>query len=208
MSPDDKTRIVRPLEHLQRPSAPDPRDREATRLYQNPAREEAPDPIHRPAAGPGAAPDDRKTRLFRPGAAARPDAPSFDPLAAARSAEPASDDPVVGWLVVVKGPGRGSAVRLGYGWNSIGRDASQRARIDFGDAQISRLNHAKLLYDPRGRKFTLGLGESTNPIYVRGSVVLGPTELANGDRVQLGDTELMLVALCGESFDWQDSAAE
>ena len=31
------------------------------------------------------------------------------------------DDPVVGWLVVVEGPGKGRAVQLGYGSNSLGR---------------------------------------------------------------------------------------
>ena len=31
------------------------------------------------------------------------------------------DDPPVGWLVVVKGPGRGRALALGYGMNTIGR---------------------------------------------------------------------------------------
>ena len=112
---------------------------------------------------------------------------------------------MVGWLVVVKGPGRGNAVRLGYGWNSIGRDASQRACLNFGDSQISRLNHARLLYDPRARIFTLTLGEGTNPIYLRDEVVLGPTVIQSGDRIQMGDTELLLVALCGETFDWQDN---
>ncbi len=72
-------------------------------------------------------------------------------------------------------------------------------------SQISRLNHAKMLYDPRGRKFTLTLGESTNPIYLGGGVVLGPTEVKSGDRIQLGDTEVLFMALCGEDFDWQDN---
>jgi hypothetical protein len=107
---------------------------------------------------------------------------------------------------VVKGPGRGNAVRLGYGWNSIGRDASQRVSLDFGDSSISRLNHTKLLYDPRGRKFTLTLGEGTNPTYVRGEALLGPTEIKSNDRLQVGDTELLFLALCGEDFDWQDNA--
>src|SRR5579863_6049785 len=33
----------------------------------------------------------------------------------------ASDDPVVGWVVVVDGPGKGNALPLGYGMNEIGR---------------------------------------------------------------------------------------
>ncbi|MEI9893412.1 MAG: FHA domain-containing protein [Chthoniobacter sp.] len=105
---------------------------------------------------------EEKTVLFRPSPNRSGEGTMFNPLAP-KGESGGSEDPVVGWLVIVKGPGRGNAVRLGYGWNSIGRDASQRACLDFGDSQISRLNHAKLLYDPRARKFTLTLGESTNP---------------------------------------------
>ncbi len=35
-----------------------------------------------------------------------------------------AEDPVVGWVVVIKGPGRGTSVPLGYGMNSIGRSGS------------------------------------------------------------------------------------
>jgi len=37
-------------------------------------------------------------------------------------------------------------------------------------------------------------------------VLLAPTELKSGDRIQIGDTELLFVALCSESFEWQDNA--
>ena len=106
--------------------------------------------------------------------------------------------------MVTKGPGRGSATQLGYGWNSIGRDSSQRICLDFGDSQISRLNHAKILYDPRARKFSLTLGEGTNPTYVRGQALLAPTEIHSGDEIQVGETDLLFIALCGEKFDWSD----
>ena len=197
---DDKTRIVRPLDQLQRPITPEPSDIDPTRKID---REEIPDTR---TIKPIRAADEGKTVLFRPspnrpagGATTSPSAPRAEP-------EDAISDPVVGWLVVVKGPGRGNAVRLGYGWNSIGRDPSQRASLDFGDPQISRLNHAKLLYEPRSRKFSLTLGEGTNPTYVRGDVLLAPTELKSGDRIQIGETELLFVALCSESFEWQDNA--
>ena len=197
MSNDDKTRIVRPLEQLQRPIAPDPGDKSTTR--------QIPERADQKKEGAAQSADEGKTQLIRPAQSKPPKATSFDPLGTKSEGQEASDDPVVGWLVIVKGPGRGNAVRLGYGWNSIGRDVSQRVRLDFGDPQISRLNHAKLLYDPRSRRFTLTLGESTNPTYIRGEVVLAPTELKSEDRIQLGNTELMFVALCGTTFDWQES---
>jgi hypothetical protein len=196
---EDKTRIVRPLDQLQRPVIPEPSDIDPTRKIN---REDNPDSR---TIRPIRTADEAKTVLFRPspnrpaeGATSSPPAPGSEP-------GDAISDPVVGWLVVVKGPGRGNAVRLGYGWNSIGRDASQRASLNFGDPQISRLNHAKLLYEPRSRKFSLTLGEGTNPTYVRGDVLLAPTEIKSGDRIQLGETELLFVALCGENFEWQDN---
>jgi hypothetical protein len=196
---DEKTRIVRPLEQLQRTASPETGDSDETRKVD---RDDTAD-AH--SIKPIRAGGEEKTVLFRP-SPNRGEGTMFNPLAPKSEAGAASDDPVVGWLIVVKGPGRGNAVRLGYGWNSIGRDASQRACLDFGDSQISRLNHAKLLYDPRARKFTLTLGEGTNPTYVRGDVLLGPTEVQSGDRIQMGDTELLFLALCSETFDWQDNA--
>lgn len=125
---------------------------------------------------------------------------------AAGEPELEADDPVVGWLVIVKGPGRGKAVRLGKHWNSIGRDTDQRARIDFGDVHISRRNHAKLNYEPRSRKFVITIGDGVNPTYVRGENLLAPTEVKSGDRIQIGETELMLVAVCSETFDWESDS--
>ncbi len=148
--------------------------------------------------------DEGKTVLIRPARASAEKA-AFHPLSPTGTSSPTDEiDPVVGWLIIIKGPGRGKAVQLGYGWNTIGRDASQRARLDFGDPQISRVNHARLLYDPKSRKFTLTLGESPNPTYVRDEVVLGPTKLENGDKIQFGDTIILFHGLCGETFDWQD----
>lgn len=177
--------------------------------------------IHRDPQGDGPPKDEDKTRQI--GGAEKTQAaasggertvligrPARKGAGAFESQDPAADDasldPVVGWLVVVKGPGRGNAVRLGNGWNSIGRDSSQRVRLDYGDAKISRSNHAKLLYDTRSRKFTITLGDGLNPTYLKGEALLAPTELKGRDLIQLGDTELLFVPLCGNDFDWQDEA--
>ena len=198
---DEKTRIVRPLEQFQRAAHRDGDDTDPARKVERDDTLSGGATIRPFRASDG----EEKTVLFRP-SPNRGEGTLFNPLAPRAESGGDSDDPVVGWLVIVRGPGRGNAVRLGYGWNSIGRDASQRACLDFGDSQISRLNHAKLLYDPRDRKFTLTLGEGTNPTHLRDEVLLGPTQLQNGDRLQMGDTELLFVALCGETFDWQDNS--
>jgi pSer/pThr/pTyr-binding forkhead associated (FHA) protein len=118
-------------------------------------------------------------------------------------AEDLPEGPVVGWLVVVEGPGRGKSVTLGYGMNSIGREAGNRVSLPFGDAQISRTKHATLTYDPRGKKFFIQHGESTNLTYVGESPVLAPLELKSGELIRLGDTTVLkFIPLCGDDFNW------
>ena len=113
--------------------------------------------------------------------------------------------PVVGWLVVTAGPGRGAAVSLMSGMNSVGRDDSNAARVDFGDDTISRSAHAFVTYDHEGRTFHLSHAGQTNVIRLNDKPVLAPTELSHGDMVRIGATTLRFVALCGPDFDWSDA---
>ena len=115
------------------------------------------------------------------------------------------DDPVVGWLVVVEGPGKGRAMQLGYGSNSLGRGATDRVKLDFGDDQISRNGHAVVTYDPRGRKFYVQHGGGTNLTYLGDQPVLAPAELPALSHIGIGNTVLRFVPLCGAEFDWQDT---
>jgi hypothetical protein len=95
-------------------------------------------------------------------------------------AETESDDPVVGWLVVVQGPGRGRSLEIGAGANSIGRAPGQKLCLDFGDMRISRERHAVLVYDPRSRRFFL------QNAYIGNEPVLAPVELAGSETITLG----------------------
>ena len=56
-------------------------------------------------------------------------------------------DPVVGWLVVVGGPGIGSYRPIFEGNNTLGRSPSNRIPIDFGDDAISSDEQAYIRYD-------------------------------------------------------------
>lgn len=116
----------------------------------------------------------------------------------------AMSDPVVGWLVVVEGPGKGRAMQLGYGMNAIGRGTTDRVKLDFGDDQISRHEHAVVTYDPRGRKFYVQHGGGTNLTYLGDVPVLTPVELPALSHIAIGNTVLRFVPLCGDGFDWQD----
>ena len=108
--------------------------------------------------------------------------------------------PVTGWLVVVDGPGKGSALQLGFGHNTIGRGPAMRVRLDFGDRKISRDTHATLTYDPKGNAFYLQQGN--NLTYIAGQPVLNPVPLEAGALIGLGDTTLRFVPFCDETFAW------
>jgi len=204
--PNDKTRLIRRSSSgdagVPPPSSAPPyrpRDSEET-VYGGSA-----------AAG-GRSPD--QTRIIRRDAPAAqaPPAESDKTVLVRRSsastagASPAEDlpeGPVVGWLVVVEGPGRGKSVTLGYGMNAIGREPGNRVCLPFGDMLISRAKHATLTYDPRGKKFFIQHGESTNLTYVGEQPVLSPLELKSGDLIRLGDaTVLKFIPLCGDDFNW------
>ena len=114
------------------------------------------------------------------------------------------DDPVVGWLVVVEGPGKGRSMELGYGANSMGRGETSRVQLNFGDNQISRRDHATVTYDPRGRKFSVDKGSGRNLTYLNDEPVLTAVELPAQSHIGIGATVLRFVPLCGDAFDWQD----
>ena len=118
--------------------------------------------------------------------------------------EPGAAGLVVGWLVVVDGPGTGSSVRIGSGQNSIGRGSKSRVRLNFGDHSISRNNHAVLTYDPRGNRFYIHQGQSVNLLYLGDDPVLSPTLLPSGSQITMGNTTLRFVAFCDDEFKWLD----
>lgn len=116
--------------------------------------------------------------------------------------ESAMDDPVVGWLVVVQGKGQGCSVRLGYGINSIGRSNTNRVSLNFGDNEISPERHIVLTYDTRQREFFIQQGEGKTLAYVDGFPLSQSTILEDRSTIELGETRLKLVTLCGPNFDW------
>ena len=113
-------------------------------------------------------------------------------------------DPPVGWLVIVDGPGRGHVATLGMGLNSIGRARTERVSLDYGDAMISRTNHGVITFDPRSRKFYVQHGGGTNLTYVNDEPVLAPRDLEPFTHLQMGETVLRFVPLCGPEFSWDD----
>lgn len=119
------------------------------------------------------------------------------------AAESGHVHPVTGWLVVVQGPGKGQALQLGFGHNTIGRGPGMRVHLDFGDRKISRDTHAMLTYDPKGNAFYIQPGK--NLTYVGGDPVLAPAPLEAGSLIALGDTTLRFVPFCDDAFVWDEA---
>jgi hypothetical protein len=114
-------------------------------------------------------------------------------------------DPVVGWLVVVGGPGLGSFRPIFEGNNAVGRGKDQRIPIDFGDATISSEEQAYIRYDSMDRSFLFVPNLSkTNIVAINDKKPTGATKLELMDVITMGRTQLAFVPFCGEEFDWSE----
>lgn len=191
---EDRTRIIsRPGTSVRKPSESIPQTEriDGERPAKVQARTTDPDP---------------ETRLFRPKKSATAATTPHDTDIAQKpeSATNRMHDPVVGWLVVIDGPGKGYARELGYGMNAIGRSPENRVSLDFGDPEISRHSHVVVTYDPRGRRFYAQHGDGVNLSYLDDHPLLQPTELKSGEILSFGNTRLKFIALCGTEFDWEN----
>lgn len=133
------------------------------------------------------------TRLAEPMGAQRKDGAAVPEQASS---------PVVGWLVVVEGPGKGRSIELGYGMNIVGRLSGNRVALDYGDEQISGEDHFRIAYDGQHRAFHLVPGRGTNLVYLGEAPLLSPVPLAAGAELSVGATRLRFVPLCGPEWDW------
>ena len=114
-------------------------------------------------------------------------------------------DPVVGWLVIVGGPGLGAYRPVFEGNNTIGRSATNRIPLDFGDEAISSEEQAYLRYDSADRAFLFVPNLSkTNVVQVNTKKPTGAVELSAMDVIVMGRTQLVFMPFCGAEFDWSE----
>lgn len=114
----------------------------------------------------------------------------------------------VGLVMVIKGPGLGESFALKSGMSQIGRGEDQAVCLDFGDMAVSRTNHAAIVYDADEHTFLLGHGGKSNIVRLNGKPVVSTSDLANGDTIEIGETQMRFVALCDHSFNWDTTEAE
>ncbi|HVZ04756.1 FHA domain-containing protein [Hyphomicrobium sp.] len=114
-------------------------------------------------------------------------------------------DPVVGFLVVVGGPGLGSYRPIFEGNNTVGRSADNRIPLDFGDDAISNEAQAYLRYDSSDRSFLFVPNlAKTNVVSVNDKRPAGPVPLQPMDVITLGRTQVAFLPFCGSEFDWSE----
>jgi hypothetical protein len=77
-----------------------------------------------------------------------------------------------------------------------------------GDDTVSRENHAFLVFEPRKRSFSIRPGDGRGLVYLNGDEVVHAADIKAHDRIELGETQLMFVPLCGESFNWDQEKQE
>ena len=186
MGDEDTTRIIRKPKH-----ADD--ETKATKLLDTEIDETV---DNRNRSKSSNASDDPETKIFRPKKA------SASSEESAGSSDSVADELVVGWLVVVEGPGKGTSHPLGYGVNSIGRGAEERVSLNYGDNEISREKHASITFDHKNTRFYLQHGGGTNVIYIGDDPVLQPVELTGREVIGIGDTKVCFVPFCDKSFSW------
>jgi len=132
-----------------------------------------------------------KTEIYHAGM----EASGFDPMT----------DPIVGWLVVVKGPGLGQSVNLGSGMNTVGRDAAERTALPFGDNLISGKDHLRIIYDDANRAFFVTPGSGRNISRMNGQIIANTAPMENYALLELSkQTHVRFVGFCNDAFDWSD----
>ena len=114
-----------------------------------------------------------------------------------------STEPVVGWLVCVSGSHFGEGFSIRAGMNSIGRNASNSIVVS-KDGSVSREKHAFVVYEPRKREFYVKPGESSGLTYVNDDYITDTVKIKNRDIVEVGNSKMIFVPLCDDSFSWED----
>ena len=111
--------------------------------------------------------------------------------------------PVVGWLVAVSGPCRGTDYRIHNGYNYIGREEGDICV--HGDYSISAVKDSNVTYVPQTRSFYIAHELGKNVLLVNDVPVIGGAQKLNkNDIVTIGKTKLMFIPMCDEQFSWED----
>lgn len=110
-------------------------------------------------------------------------------------------NPVVGWLVCVDGPDKGTDYRIHTGYNYIGRAQHMDICI-LNDSHISHDKHASIAHDTETNIFFFAPVNGRNIIRVNDKPVINSAELHPYDMLTIGTTKLCFVPFCCDKFSW------
>ncbi len=212
-SSDEKTERVAPVKDLAGANDDDPKTMSAAEAARH-ARGGTP---NIPPVAASGAPDDRHVEFDAPPTTrvvreeetvvSADDEPSTQMLRGNQKVKRGDyhEEPVVGWLVIVGGPGLGSYRPIFEGNNALGRSSSQRIPINFGDDAISGEEQCYIRYDSAARSFLFvpNLAKA-NVVSLNDTRPTGAVALSAMDVITVGRTQLVFVPFCGAEFDWSD----
>ena len=116
-------------------------------------------------------------------------------------------DWVCGWLVCTRGVNFGRSYEIKAEKNPIGSDHDMSIRI-LGDPDIGKRNHGIIVHEPGDSVTTLLPGDSKGLVYKGGKALFVPDKLNSLDRIDIGSSQFIYIALCEEEqFNWKKELA-
>lgn len=112
-------------------------------------------------------------------------------------------DPVVGWLVCLKGSHFGESFVICSGKNSIGRNEGNKIVLA-KENSVSREKHALIVYEPKKRNFYLQPGDGSGLTYLNDDYITEAKLMSSRDIIELGESKFMFVPLCDADFSWEE----
>lgn len=114
--------------------------------------------------------------------------------------------PVVGWLICVKGECQGRAFEICSGNNTLGRDRDNDIVIN--DSTVSR-EQAIITFEPRKQDFSLKPKDNSQLMYTNDGMIAAGIRLTPYMHIEIGEkTEFIFVPFCGENFNWKEYIEE
>ncbi|MDR2591048.1 MAG: FHA domain-containing protein [Oscillospiraceae bacterium] len=116
---------------------------------------------------------------------------------------PTGDEPVVGWIVCIKGEYVGQGFDLKVGNNSIGRAVDMDIHLA-RESTVSRNKHCVITYEPDSQDFYLQQGDSSGLTYLNGKMVMVPQKMETRSIIKIGEAEFIFIPLCIDGFRWDE----
>ena len=110
-------------------------------------------------------------------------------------------NPVCGWIVCIEGARQGKDYKIISGKNFVGRSDDMDIQI-LGDNEISRRNHAVIVFDPKKKETVLLPGDANGIVYLNQDALYSPAVLQPYAIIELGNSKFLFIPFCGDHFMW------